>query len=481
MRDVVTLLKQYERAKQNGGRLDLSALCAAGSLFDDPPADFPLPLNCGDQPAEAHINELINYYEDKVIALVESGVALAEEKLTLEDEVPVFKTTLGDEEITLFSVSFLIGPIPVTLEAFIAAQYGVGLSVGYRLSPGKAVSALILPNPDTAKDYELIGVFVNGGPHAQAMLGFFAGVGFSYGPVGASLGVEARLSLGVISLNVNGGAGLILSGAPDPRPLGPDFEAIALPGAEPLIKPMLYKVKLGYSAGLSADIRNILSGEVNAKLKLKFFWFSKTWRQRLLRFNGLCTAPSDLDDFPCHIPILELEGGTTLADFPWATVRMNQILPKLKYLPPPSDPDPMAPPPPPVPADMTHLEELFYDRLCGCVASGDVCQSNGDCCDGLQCSDDGTGVRTCGCQAVGESCGADSDCCSGQPCVGGVCQCSAPQEACSDNGDCCGGEACVSVPGGGRCECSDLDDVCDADSDCCSNYCFEGTCGIWLG
>ena len=63
--------------------------------------------------------------------------------------------------------------------------------------------------------------------------------------------------------------------------MGPDFESIALPGAKPLIAPMVYKLKLGYSAGLSADIRNILSGDVNAKLKLKFFWFSKTWRQRL--------------------------------------------------------------------------------------------------------------------------------------------------------------------------------------------------------
>jgi hypothetical protein len=420
MRDVASLLKQYENAKQGGGRLDLSPLCALGGVLDDPPEDFPLPMNCTDQPAESHLNELINYYEQQVVALQAQGAALGEDALGESvADVPVFKTTVGDEELTLFAVNFLIGPIPVTLEAYVAAHYSIGLSVGYRLQPGKAVSALILPDAKTGQDHELLAVFVNGGPSAQAFLGFFAGVGFSVGPVAAKLGIEARLSLGKIKLTANGGAGLIMTGEVDPRPLGPDIASLVLPSSKPLISPLVYKLKLGYSAGLEADISDILSGDVNAALKLKFFFFSKTFRQRLLRFKGLCTDAASRSQFPCHIPILELGDATTLGDLPWATVRMSQLLPKLKYLP--FTPE-TATPPTAVPVDMKHIEKLFYDRECSCIAPGQPCKSTGDCCDGITCADDGTGKKICACRGLLESCTENADCCAGTNCFEAQCQ-----------------------------------------------------------
>jgi hypothetical protein len=506
MRDAASLLKQYEGAKGSGKRLDLSPLCALGGVLDDPPADFPLPLNCADQPAESHLNELIDYYEQKVVDLLAAGAGLANDALSIRGSWPVFQAKAGDEEITLFTAQFFIGPIPVTLEAFIAASYQIGLSIDYAIQPAKAVAVLLLPNAQTGVDHELLGVHVNGGPSAQAFLGFFAGAGFSVGPVAASIGIEARLSLGVLALNVQGGAGLIMTGQPDPRPLAADLASIALPGEPPLIKPLVYKLKLGYSAGLSAEIRNILSGDVNARLKLKFFFFSKTFRQRLLRFNGFCTKPADLTKFPCHIPILELGSSTTLADLPWATIRMGQVLPKLKYLPYAPKPDPATAT---QPVDMKHLEKLFYSRLCSCVAPGKECATNGDCCDGLSCSDDGTGKKTCscrnsgqtcatdgdccsgaacvndgtgqktcGCRNSGQTCAGNNDCCSGTPCVGGHCQCTAVSAPCQNDTQCCG-EICKPVPGGGRCKCSALDDVCATAADCCAGLiCFQGQCEI---
>ncbi|MBN1656332.1 MAG: C-type lectin domain-containing protein [Deltaproteobacteria bacterium] len=427
MRDVASLLKQYESAQNDGKRLDLSTLCEAGKVFDDPPEDFPLPMNCADQPPESHINELINYYEQQVVALQAAGAALADNELTLYNEkVPLVggDEKRGDEEQTLFAANFMIGPIPVTLEAFIAAHYEIGLSVGYRVQPGQAVAALLGTNVQTGKGHELLAVFVNGGPNATAFLGFFAGVGFHVGPVGAKIGIEAELTLGSINLTVEGGAGLIMTGEPDPRPLGEDLASLVPPGQDgkpqTLIDPLVYDLKLGYSAELSADIQNILSGSINAKLKLSFFFFSITYRQRLLKFNGFCTTEEEMKYFPCHIPILTLGGATTLADLPWAKVRMSQMLPKLKYLPFVPEPEPGSAPEA-QPADLSQVEELFYDRLCSCVAEGDECISNGDCCDNLPCADHGTGTKTCGCREFGESCATTGDCCAELSCINGFC------------------------------------------------------------
>lgn len=453
MRDAATLLLQYKAAQGAGGRLDLSPLCAAGAVFDDPPFDYPLPVNCEDQPPESHINELINYYEDRVLDLVGATGGLIAG--ISDKDVPLFQTQSGQEEFTLFTANFLVGPIPVTLEAFVGASYQIALSADYAINPGKAIAILVNGQGrrvDPNIRYELIKVALNGGPGAQAFLGFFAGAGFDFGPVAASIGIEARLTLGGIGAEVNGAAGLFMSAQKDPRPVSADVAAVvrtdpaateppAPSGQNSLIEPVVYKLKLGYSAGLSATIADILSGEVNARLKLKFFFFSKIYRQQLLKFDGFCSPA-------CEIPILTLGQEESLADFPWATIRLQQLLPKLEYLPFVPEPDP-ATAPPMVGVDMGQLENLFYERLCGCVDPGDPCQSNGDCCDGLTCADDGTGAKTCGCRNAGQTCGAYDDCCGGG-CNAGVCGCLGTNAACA------------------------------TDSDCCSSNCDDGECGAPL-
>jgi hypothetical protein len=201
---------------------------------------------------------------------------------------------------------------------------------------------------------------------------------------------------------------------------------------------MVYKLKLAYSAGLSADISNILSGEVNAALKLKFFFFSKTYKQRLLKFNGFCTDGSQ--QFPCHIPILELGGSATLADFPWAAVRPSQLLPRIEYLPFAPEPDPMSPPPDSQKVDLKQIDKLFYDRECLCVAPGMTCNSTGDCCEDQPCSSDSNGNKICGCRAVHTTCATNGDCCSGLRCEEGKCEvpvCRPEGATCAQDNPCC--------------------------------------------
>jgi len=245
-------------------------------------------------------------------------------------------------------------------------------------------------------------------------------------------------------------------------------------------------------------------------VKLKFFFFSKTLRQRLLKFNGLCTSAADLKRFPCHIAILKLDQGKqTLGDLPWMTVRMASPLPQLAYLPFKEDADIGATA---IAVDMKHLEEMFYDRLCACTAKGAECASAGDCCDQMPCLDDGTGTgkTVCGCRAPTESCDTDSDCCYGTPCVDDgtgsgekfcgcrnetescerafdcctgnpcvndgagttVCGCRSGGQGCSTNNDCCNGLPCTASPTGQlACKCLPKAAICQDDGDCCGGPC----------
>ncbi|HEX3855297.1 MAG TPA: hypothetical protein VHW01_30250 [Polyangiaceae bacterium] len=37
---------------------------------------------------------------------------------------------------------------------------------------------------------------------------------------------------------------------------------------------------------MAADIQDILQGTIYGKLRIKFFWFSKTWQKQIAQFNS---------------------------------------------------------------------------------------------------------------------------------------------------------------------------------------------------
>ena len=55
---------------------------------------------------------------------------------------------------------------------------------------------------------------------------------------------------------------------------------------------------------------------------------------------------------------------------------------------------------------------------CGCRFSGQLCQSSAECCNGLPCTADSTGVFRCAvlCRANGDTCTGSQDCCDLTPC-----------------------------------------------------------------
>jgi hypothetical protein len=78
-------------------------------------------------------------------------------------------------------------------------------------------------------------------------------------------------------------------------------------------------------------MRNVLTGTVNGALKIKFFWFSKTWRKTLLSFNGFCAGTSAQDLPACDLTLISLGGTADMASgaVPWATLRPESPFPKL--------------------------------------------------------------------------------------------------------------------------------------------------------
>jgi hypothetical protein len=82
--------------------------------------------------------------------------------------------------------------------------------------------------------------------------------------------------------------------------------------------------------------------------------------------------------------------------------------------------------------------------------SGETCAFSGDCCDGLPCVPDASGILHCGttaCVAMGGMCTATADCCTGASCVfvpgqtygtcGGGGTCAQDGQSCKQANDCC--------------------------------------------
>lgn len=131
-----------------------------------------------------------------------------------------------------------------------------------------------------------------------------------------------------------------------------------------------------------------------------------------------------------------------------------------------------------------------YARQPTCDGLRDSCIGGGRCCDGMFC-----GFDFACCVAAGQVCAHDGDCCSGH-CHGGVCALSAPQGACDSDAECAAGlecnltlATCYAKPGGycrtsndcgsnqcsgGQCVCGQGSSLCATDADCCSGFVCVG-------
>jgi murein DD-endopeptidase MepM/ murein hydrolase activator NlpD len=102
----------------------------------------------------------------------------------------------------------------------------------------------------------------------------------------------------------------------------------------------------------------------------------------------------------------------------------------------------------------------------GGAPNGESCTSAADCCEGLECSQDGVGERTC-CAGSATRCSSHAQCCGSMLCSSGFCACVPEGQLCLNDSDCCDTLACVS----GACrDCGSLGGTtasCATRSDCC--------------
>jgi hypothetical protein len=203
-------------------------------------------------------------------------------------------------------------------------------------------------------------------------------------------------------------------------------------------------------------------------LKIRFAFFSRTWRKRIVKFTGfsahydLVKGGGDLAVFsagetvPAHLPTSDnkpdtvgtttnVSSGATPAGLAEAQVPLMVLA--LPPGPPSTVTDIQA-------FDSSQVEQVSYDALC-CSKIGETCQpgfaGRPQCCPGSQCDAPAasggvtpTGTCVAVCKNVDEKCSSSADCCSSMVCGSkGFCrQCSGSNAPCGTDADCCTNYKC---------------------------------------
>lgn len=519
-RDVQQLITQFNAAKVNGGTL--TNLCqtvmeVVGVPGRTPPF-FPGGFNCPtNEPAEITINRFLEYYQAPGFgaisrlrdAVQELSNATAELQKGFNFDMPFGSDPHGESK-TLVSASFQIGPVPVLVEVDAFYSYGAAgkFSFGFHFPYDPFSQSLV--QRQTLADVKA-GVM----PFAVAGLSAFVGAGKSIGPFSGSVGIEGSVTLGDVKAPIFGGAGIGMESRRDERPPASDISSLAdltasAVGLDNLTHfgfPKSVKFFVWYEYGASLELRNILSGTIDGRLRIKFAFFSRTWRKRIVQFNGFSktfrllsgktgTDPSvGVQDKGLEYNNKSVVSGTSALVVEGTNdLGVSEAQVPLLVLQPVEVPEVPAPP---SPNDTTfsksQVEGLFYDSLCcarptdvidppnqdQCTIAGGRAQRNGPvpCCPGFRCAPPPVdGYTRCvldfQCHPQGTSCTLDSECCPRPPSDDGfddvirpVCQ----QNSC----------ALCGVPAVNE---GDLPGPCTVREDCCgfesdpNIQCFNDSC-----
>ena len=442
-RDAIDLVRQYNARKAANQKFP-AAFCQE-LIGNPPPAGFP-PGNCGTETSAVTINRFIQFYRNQINDGLRPAFQAVADGTRLHKELvqPINATR---ETQTIFEAIFPIGPIPLVLEVEAFVEYGLRANLIFDISP------LPMENGTPESDFlPLVNLTGEAGPYALAGVSLFVGVGFGVNGFKVSAGVEGAITLGRVGLNANAGAGFGQQLAPDPRRLPDDIVAAAAPAIQdtkltlfPIGAAKQYTLGLNYNYGLQVDVNQILAGTISARLRIKFFFFSKTWRKKLLRFPG----------FGLPAPINLISGGGSFAalsedPFGWGTVQMPLPFVELANLDA-TAPELTQPVGTPAEVDKSFVEKFFYDSLCTCRQDREACVRTDDCCGApnFTCFSDPTGTvpdgsppgtkfcRQCG--QPNDTCNVDTDCC-GNPssvCRNNRCTCVRPEGTCNSTANCC--------------------------------------------
>jgi hypothetical protein len=510
-RDGQQLVKQFRDLKNVNQLLSPDLCQQIGVLAADVPF-FPGGMNCpAREPVEVTINRFIDYYQGsggQVSQLEQAALELANATKELAKNLNdphllslQFRDKPHQQSETIVSVPFVIGPVPMLLQIDAFARYGV--TGGFNLAlnfgsifnlDGKPQDNPDDPNQEKPVPRQIAKVTAGVLPHASAGLSAFVGAGTDLGVFSAAVGIEGAVTIADVQTPIYAGAGLDMIVTKDLRPLPHDLDppVSLLTNNFQFSIPKSFRFIIEYDYGAAVDLKNVMSGEVNAKLRIKFFFFSRTWRKRVVKFNGwnfhfnLLSGGNSPDIHPMEpqatianlpqgrpdpsrasaptfegttevglsedqVPLtvltrLQVPGGSNVSGDTTPT-GLDQEFQDPELLAAPGDDAGVAS------FDASAVQGFFYDDLC-CARQNEQCAFSGTpkCCPGFDCVqpiDAPPNVGFCfkrACKLGGEKCTINGDCCqpkteAGLPMVCGqfnTCTlCSKNGESCGKTSDCC--------------------------------------------
>lgn len=496
-RDAQQLLYQYKTLKTAGKSFG-SNLCSDLGIPSLANRNFPMAGLCPEgEPPELTINRFVDFYQSEnrgeLAALKNATSYLSEQTKALIQD---FRTGLGvnteadftvrfanfkrSETKTIAKMWYTIGPVPMLLEIAVVAAYGINGEFDLNLDFPTDIFNPIgdIGTPGAPKPAPIAGVKTIVEPWASAGMTVFAGANFGIG----SVGIEGGITLAKVSAPIVAGLGLAIASTDDTRQVPPDIASVSsLVGATPNFvfgKPKSYQFYLTYDLGASVNLAEVLSGELNGRLTIDFWFFSRTWRQRIVKFTGWSRFYPLILQSGTYAPVNVPGGGTINGANALAAIGRAELPLPFTYLEPLSLPDTpdetidyygdgaggaggaggasgTGGAPTTAPVDTSLIEQFSYDNLC-CSGKGQDCAIAGrpSCCTPLQCiGASEASMGQCGdksapaCAPPGADCGRDFTtgdsitCCSGAVCpINGRCpalSCQPEYGPCTSPLECC--------------------------------------------
>lgn len=355
-RDAQEIVRQYKKGIDEGKRFGQD-FC--GQLIQTRTPEGFGPIDCTTAAPHQVVNAFISYAHKLLEELIAKSPFLSQDDLRLAGRFQ-FPGTEATQSKNIANYPFQIGPVPMNLSVDVFYGYGLSGNLGYEFTPAKALGVLRDLDP-----HQIARAYANVTPYALGGVELFLGVGFDFGPVAAKLGISGNVVLGEVRIPAEASAFIEVQAAKEDRELDAELTDM-VDDAKALVFPpngaSSFAFRSGFQVQAEAKVDNILQGSLFAKLKIKFFFFSKTWQKQIVAFTGLGGLT-----FPIIDRTAPLKGELGVA-------RMPVVFPRLRKVPQAPDPDAGgtgaggAGGAPSEPEDFVfdngRVETLFYNELC---------------------------------------------------------------------------------------------------------------------
>ncbi len=275
----------FEDARVVGASLDRAMILARElrGIYEDPEGDlctwirstfndFELP--CESTPREALLNWAIDrYYREAESYAGKRSEYLAKATQAAEQALPDTTLLKLGEPFSLVGVhqSIPVGPVCIVIDAQVYGEWWVNGGIDFGLdmdeTPGAHAGAFFTP-----------GIAVDAS--------VYAGVGWDAGVIGASVGLEGQLRLVEVDVPVKVDMSISRESIPEST-FGRDYQDSDWAGEPVAGLPVgqVYRWNGGWNFGAAFGLAS-MSGRLNAAARVRFLFFSETYRVKLADWTG---------------------------------------------------------------------------------------------------------------------------------------------------------------------------------------------------